>query len=133
MARKIKRRPPDKIDREFLRRFEKRLQTALDKLGEQMGLVVTAKGMTFNESNFTGRYEAHIKGGMPKIERDYIQRNPHLGLPPLFSVVQLNGKPYKIVGWRKRATKRPVLLERNGKNYTATVLQIQREKKNDRN
>jgi len=126
MTRKIKRRPPAKIDRDFLRRFEKRLQSALDKIGDQMGLVLTAKGMTFSESNFSGRYEAHLKGGMPKIERDYIQRNPHLNLPPLFTIVELNGKPYKIVGWRKRATKRPVLLERNAKNYTATVLQIQK-------
>jgi hypothetical protein len=124
--RKIKRRPPTKINRDFLKRFESRLQNALSEIGDEMGLVLKTKGMTFTESSFSGRYEAHIKGGMPKTERDYIQRNPHLGLPPLFTVIVINGKPYKIVGWRTRATKRPILLERNGKNYTATVLQIQK-------
>lgn len=132
MARKIKRRPPTEIDRAFLRKFRVRMQEALDEIGEELGLNLTAKGMTFEKSSFTGRYEAHIKGKMSQEERHYFERQPHLGLPTLNSVIVLKGKPYKIIGYKKRATKRPILLERNAKQYNATIEQVVKGAKNDR-
>lgn len=131
MGRKIKRRTKpvhtqfDEINTATLGLFRYRLEQAFKEIGKEFGLTIKAKSMTYHPTSFTGRYEAHLADAPSPAARHYTDRCEHLGLPKLGAIVTAsNGKQYKIVGWNKRARKRPVLVERHGKTYTMTINQI---------
>lgn len=92
------------ITRDILKAIRGDIDAALAAVGEKHGVILKAGNASFSEANFTFKLEGTIKGGVSKIEFDYIAYSAvYPNLPPLHSTIIHAGKSFKVCGWKGRS------------------------------
>lgn len=112
------------FDRTSLKLVRAKLNQALSKCGIKLGIDFTVGHISFRDTFCTIKVEAVVKGAPSKTVDAYEgMRILNRKLPKLGTVINLNGKKFKIVGGNPRAVKRAVQLERvgDGKAFATSV------------
>jgi len=126
MARKITRRktPLDlqPLTKETLRIIAKDMAEHLTIIGKERGITFSMGTFSYDPlvSNFSVKVKGVMKGGKTREETLYEQNYIPLGLPKINTVFEFQGSKYKIIGYRPRARKQPILTEKIGANKKFT-------------
>jgi hypothetical protein len=129
MARKITRRktPLDlqPLTQETLRTIHEDIDEHLEIIGKERGITFTLGGFNYDPyyGNFTVKLDGVMKGGQSREETIYENNAPILKLPKIRTVFDYKGSKYKIIGYKVRGTKQPILTEQigTGKKYTFAI------------
>lgn len=96
---------------------------AIKEIGEKHDCVIAYKGGSYDANSATIKFEfaetAEDGTVMTQMATDFQRYAESVGLKPedLGRSFQRYGDTYKIVGFKPRATKMPVICERGGKRY----------------
>lgn len=111
------------FDRATCRIVDKKIEAALAKLADELGVSIRCKGGNFMATNYTIKLEVATKseGGQvnTRAADDFRVMASLFGLSSddLGRSFTAGKHTYKIVGLRPRATRRPVVAESDGKSY----------------
>ena len=109
------------FDKQNLKELRKRVNEALDEVGKSMGVTFRMKNIRYGDTDCHFKTECRIAGVKTKEERDYeFRQEANDGLPPMGEEFVMSHKVYKAVGWNRRATTYPVIVEEveTGIKYT---------------
>tara|TARA_Y100000296_G_C5126376_1_gene233099 strand:- start:487 stop:921 length:435 start_codon:yes stop_codon:yes gene_type:complete len=117
---------PQTISRAYLREFRDRFEQTLNEFGEQEGLTLQAKAINYGDNTFNVKVEVTMAGDAE--EAAEMQFKAALSKNPwLFEGISEEdygttwksayGSNYRLVGLKPRATKYPLIVERDGKRY----------------
>jgi hypothetical protein len=118
------------LTKEAVRALHADLNTAAAALATKHGVVITVKQIRYGTQNAVATLDiaaVDAEGVVYSREREaWADLAVDYGLDPalLDKEVVLNKYRYRVVGLNPRARKRPVLIEREGRTYTASVDQV---------
>lgn len=117
------------MEKQLLVNFRVEANKALEEVGKKLGLEIRVTNISYRDESFTAKVEAVQIGGKDKSASNYIEAARILGLPELGTEFDYFGKTYKIVGYNTKARNRPIIIENNGKRYTADETMIKQAMK----
>jgi hypothetical protein len=114
-----------KFDRAAVRELQAAVESAVKPVAAKYGVGVVLGGARFSSSSAVFKLEVAVKssGGVLETQeaRDYRMLAPYVGLPfdTLGKTFAYGGEEFKIVGWRYRSRRAPVVAQRcrNGKRF----------------
>jgi len=101
------------------------MEEAMVTIGETFGMSIRVKAISYGDDDFRCKIEGLSKGAESLDARCYRQRAEFEGLPPLGSRILLQDKEFTITGWKKRASKYPILVESSEGTYKISLKQLQ--------
>lgn len=114
------------FDKDNLKTVRQTINSALERAEEELGISLSIGNISYdrNGNGFTTKLEGAVVNesgqAMDKQVRDFIQYarfQPDLEPEDLFKEFEHDGTIYKIVGWRPRSKKYPVICESEGISY----------------
>jgi hypothetical protein len=81
---------------------------------------VSVGNATYNDDEVTFKLNVKIKGSKSESQKDLELYGVQFDNLDITKIARMNGKPYSLVGYRRRARKNPYLIQEldNGKQYT---------------
>jgi hypothetical protein len=81
---------------------------------------ITVGNATYNDDEVTFKLNIKIKGAKSQSQKDLELYGVQFDNLDITKIARMNGKPYSLVGYRRRARKNPYLIQEldNGKQYT---------------
>jgi len=121
------------IDQNFnFKGFRKDANAALESVGKKYGLKIQLTNITYEQTSFRCTMKAQEVGSKTPEELKYeLEQRYDKSLPKLHEVVLIGGKAYRIDGWKKRASKLPILATEvlTAKQYVFPVFSVRRHVK----
>ena len=114
------------FDKDNLKTVLQTINSALERAEEELGISLSIGNISYdsNGNGITTKLEGAVVNGdgqaMDKMARDFIQYarfQPDLEPDDLFKTFEQGGKTFKIVGWKPRSKKYPVICESEGGSY----------------
>lgn len=91
--------------------IRKDMMAKLAKVGKKHGITFDLGNIRFSLSDMKVGVKATVDGMLTPQQKAYdIQQIANPALPPRNSVIMMDGKAYRVDGWKSRAPKRPILL-----------------------
>lgn len=125
--------PIKNIDRQTCRLLSQAIEKALQPIADEHGISIKMGRGTYGDMNATLKIEIAVKGeGGEVISKDAEALKRYQGMvfggDVLNKVVTLNGEQVKIIGYKPRSSKYPVLGTRlkDGKTYKYTEQSVKR-------
>ena len=101
-----------KFDRQSVRKTTNDIVSELQQYAKDNGLVIERGGCSFDDTFFNLKIKVTIKGSDTQEMRDLKQHigwlDEHIDLN---KVADINGKSFKLVGYKTRATKKPYIIQ----------------------
>lgn len=107
-----------KFDKPTLRSLREDVDQALRAVAEKHGITLSLGSIKFDATSFTGQLKATVlnpaTGVVPTEEREFHAYARMFGFEPsdYRRVVRIDGVEYRMIGFKTRAPRRPVVLER---------------------
>lgn len=109
------------FNKQACRELRVAMENALAEVSEKFNIDIDVGNMRY--SDFTCKIkvtaQSRDENAVPEAEKNYLQVMAQYQLPELFTVIEFGGEKYRIVGWKSRAKKYPIIGESldNGKRY----------------
>jgi len=95
-----------------------RVQVALDLVGKDLGMDLKMGAISYDSDGFRCKLKGRWEDSLPEVCVDYDNHQIFSGLPMRGSVIEFQGDPYQVYGYKKRATKRPIIIaDMGGSQY----------------
>ena len=112
----------DKLDSKSVKVLRDYLQNNLndeDKF-DLSDLDINVGNATYNDDEVTFKLTLKIKGAKSQSQKDLELYGVQFDNLDITKIARMNGKPYSLIGYRRRARKNPYLIQEldNGKQYT---------------
>ena len=110
----------DKFDRATIREIHQRIKDVLQEtVCKEFGIELADSAVSFSNMEMTKRLKFVVKGTPTPEAEAYTLMQSFRGLPPLNTEKMINGELMRIVGYRTRSRKAPIILERvsDGKQF----------------
>lgn len=98
------------ISKTQIKDIREKIQAVLDAEGIKLGMDLKMGNITYDDDGFRCKLEGRWEDSEPRVCTDYNKFRARYDLPRRGAIISINGQPHQIYGYKKRATKRPVIV-----------------------